>query len=60
MCGYTRLDRLRNKMIRETIGVRPIEDNLRESRLRWFSHVKRGSVDELVRMCESMDLPDCR
>ena len=39
MCGYTRLDRIRNVVIRERVGVAPLEDTLRETRLRWFGHV---------------------
>ena len=30
----------------------PIEETLRETRLRWFGHVKRRSVAAPVRMCE--------
>jgi len=37
-----------------------IEDKLRESRLRWFGHVRRSSVDAPVRRCESISLPDGR
>jgi len=55
MCGYTRLDRIRNGVIRERVGVAPLEDKLRETRLRWFGHVKR-SVDAPVRRCEAIDL----
>ena len=33
MCGYTKLDRLRNKIIRKSVGVAPIKDKLRKSRL---------------------------
>jgi len=60
MCGYTRLDRIRNVMIREQVGVAPLEDKLRETRLRWFGHVKRRSVDTPVRRCEPIDLLYCR
>jgi len=60
MCGYKRLDRLRNETIRETTGVAPIEDKLRESRLRWFGHAKRRSVDAPVRRCESINLLSCK
>ena len=56
MCGYTRLDRIKNVMIRERVGVLPLEDKLRETRLRWFGHVKRRSASELVRMCKVLDL----
>ena len=34
MCRYTRLDRIRNEVIREKVGVAPIEEKLREARLR--------------------------
>ena len=55
MCGYTRLDRIRNVVIRERVRVAPLEDKLRESRLRWFGHVKRRSVSAPVRRCEAID-----
>jgi len=59
MCGYTRLDRIRNMVIRERVGVAPLEDKLRETRLRWFGHVKR-SVSAPVRNCEAIELLQCR
>jgi len=31
-----RLDKIRNEVIRDLVKVAPIEDKLRESRLRWF------------------------
>ncbi|KAI8547555.1 hypothetical protein RHMOL_Rhmol07G0205300 [Rhododendron molle] len=34
MCGKTRRDRIRNKTVREMVGVEPIEEKLRENRLR--------------------------
>jgi len=43
MCGYTRLDRIRNVVIRDQVRVALLEDKLREIRLRWFGHVKRRS-----------------
>ena len=30
---------------------------MRETRLRWFSHVKRRSVDAPARRCERIDIP---
>jgi len=60
MCGYTRLDRIRNVVIRKQVGVAPLEDKLRETRLRWFGHVKRRSVGAPVRRCEAIHLLDCR
>ena len=58
MCGYTRLDMIRNVVIRERVGTASLEDKLRETRLRWFGHVK--SVNALVRRCEAIDLLQCR
>ena len=57
MCGYTRMDRISNGVIRDLVKVGPIEDKLREIRLRWFGHVKRRSEDALVRRCESINIP---
>jgi hypothetical protein len=41
MCGHTRKDRIRNEMIRDRVGVAPIEEKLVQHRLRWFGHVQR-------------------
>jgi len=54
MCGYTRLDKIRNVVIRERVGVAPLEDKLRETRLRWFEHAKRRSVSAPVRSCQEI------
>jgi len=42
MCGHMKLDRIRNEVIRNKVKVIPIEDKMREIRLRWFSHLKKG------------------
>ena len=34
MCSYMRMDRIRNKVIREKIEVAPIEHRMREIRLK--------------------------
>ena len=60
MCDYTRLDRLRNVVIREKVGVAPIEEKLRNTTLRWFEHVKRKSVGAPLRRCEEINLKHCR
>ena len=31
---------------------------MREIRLRWFGHVRRRSVDTLVRRCERINVPE--
>ena len=60
MCGFTRLDRIRNDVIRGLAEVAPIEEKMRESRLRWFGHVKRRSVAAPVRRCEKIHPPMVR
>src|ERR1043165_9045496 len=40
-CGHTRKDRIRNDVIRERVGVAPIEEKLVQHRLRWFGHIGR-------------------
>ncbi|XP_070010477.1 uncharacterized protein [Nicotiana sylvestris] len=54
MCGHTRMDKIRNDDIREKVHVAPIDDNMREARLRWFGHVQRRSPDAPVRRCEQL------
>jgi len=51
MCGYTRIDRIRNEVIRDLVKVAPIEEKMRETRFHWFGHVKMGSADAPVRRC---------
>ena len=34
MCGHTRKDKIRNEVIRNKVGVGPIEEKMRETRLR--------------------------
>ena len=38
----------------------PIEEKIREGRLRWFGDIRRISMDALVRRCEKIDIPECR
>ena len=56
MCAYTRMDRISNGAIRDLVKVVPIEDKMREIRLRWFGHIKR-SADVLVRRYEGINTP---
>ena len=60
ICGHTRLDKIRNEVIRGKIGVASIEDEIRETRLRWFGHIRRRSMDAPVRRCEKLDRPNYR
>ncbi|CAL5439689.1 unnamed protein product [Camellia sinensis] len=54
MCGKTRQDKIRNECIREWVGVAPIEDKLRENRLRWFGHIQRRPTDAVVKRCDAV------
>ncbi|KAG5591858.1 hypothetical protein H5410_042372 [Solanum commersonii] len=45
MCEHIRRDRIRNEDTQDTVRVVPMEDNMREARLRWFGHVKRRCMD---------------
>ena len=49
ICGKTLKDRIQNEHIREMVGVAPIEDKMRENRLRWFGHIQRRSLEAPVR-----------
>ncbi|KAL7248052.1 hypothetical protein ACSBR2_002871 [Camellia fascicularis] len=54
MCGKTRQDRIRNGCIRKWVGVVPIEDKLRENRLRWFGHIQRRPTEAVVKRCDTI------
>ncbi|XP_019226204.1 PREDICTED: uncharacterized protein LOC109207688 [Nicotiana attenuata] len=54
MCGHTRKDKIRNEVIRDKVGVTSVEAKWRESRLRWFGHVRRRDIDAPVRRCERL------
>ena len=57
MCGFMRIDRIRNGVIRDLVKVAPIRDKMRETRLRWFGHVKWRSMDDSVRRCKRINIP---
>ena len=58
MCGYMRMDRIRNDVIRDIVKMAPIEDKMRETRIRRFAHEKRRSVDAPVKRCEMINIPE--
>uniref|UniRef100_A0A1U7YLA6 Uncharacterized protein LOC104250021 n=1 Tax=Nicotiana sylvestris TaxID=4096 RepID=A0A1U7YLA6_NICSY len=60
MCGYTRRNRIKNDAIRDRVGVTSVEDKMRESRLRWFGHIKRRNIDAPVRRCERLAMESLR
>jgi hypothetical protein len=48
ICGHTRLDRVRNDVIRDRLGVAPIEEKVIQHQLRWFGHVHRRPAEASV------------
>lgn len=54
MSSHTRQCRFCNECIKEKVGVTPIKEEMVESRLKWFSHVRRVLV-ALVRKVDQMD-----
>ncbi|XP_070055324.1 uncharacterized protein [Nicotiana tomentosiformis] len=57
---HTRMDKIRNDDIQEKVGEAPIDDKMREARLRWFRHVQRRSPDAPVRRCERLAVEGTR
>jgi len=57
MCGQTILYKIKNEVVRGKVGVTSIEDKIRETRLRWFGHIKTRSVDVPMSRCEKIDRP---
>ena len=55
MCGHTRKDKIRNELIRNKVGVVPIEEKMRETRLKWFDHMRRRPVGAPVRRVDEME-----
>ncbi|VDP22174.1 unnamed protein product [Heligmosomoides polygyrus] len=47
MVGVTPMDSIRNDAIRQTFGVAPIVDKMREARLRLYGHVLRWKGDSV-------------
>uniref|UniRef100_A0A1S3ZQJ6 Reverse transcriptase domain-containing protein n=2 Tax=Nicotiana TaxID=4085 RepID=A0A1S3ZQJ6_TOBAC len=51
---FYREGHIKNEVIKDKVGAASVEDKLRESRLRWFRHVKRRDIDALVRRCKRL------
>ena len=49
------LDRIRNEELIERMGIKPIGEKIRISRLRWFGHVMRKDDDDWVKQCMKID-----
>jgi hypothetical protein len=49
ICDHTRKDRIKNDNIRDKLGATPIQENLVQHRLRWFSHIQRRPPEAPIR-----------
>ena len=56
MCVKTRMGKVRNEDSRSLVGVAPIEDKMRENRLRWFGHIGRRPMDAPIKRVEKIDI----
>lgn len=54
MCGHIKMDRIKNEVVHDKVSVAPVTEKIREVRLRWFCHMRRRSVDALVRRYERL------
>ena len=55
--GVTRLDRVRNTVIRETLGVEPLLLSVEKAQLRWYGHVLRMARDRMARAIFTAQYP---
>ena len=55
MCGHTRKDRIKNEIIRNKVGIVSIEEKMRETRIRWFDHVRKRLRDAYVKRVDKME-----
>uniref|UniRef100_A0A914XRT6 Uncharacterized protein n=1 Tax=Plectus sambesii TaxID=2011161 RepID=A0A914XRT6_9BILA len=56
MCGLTRLDRVRNEVVRRMVGVAEITGKMQEGRLRWFGHVTRRPEDYIGNITQKIEV----
>ncbi|VDP03022.1 unnamed protein product [Heligmosomoides polygyrus] len=54
--GVTRMDRIRNDATRQTFGVAPIADKMREARLRWYGLVLRGEENSVRKIALNFEV----
>ncbi|XP_068227756.1 uncharacterized protein [Palaemon carinicauda] len=60
MAGITRLDKVRNDLIRGTTRVTEMSKKIREKRLYWFGHIMRRNQKYVGRRLLEMDVPGRR
>ena len=58
--GVTRLDKIPNTEIRKKMGIAPIADKMRESRLRWYGHVQRQDPEQVAKTAWELEIDGVR
>ena len=46
MCGVSLTNRKRSEDLNSLLGIQSVAEVVRHSRLRWFGHLERRSVDD--------------
>ena len=57
MCGVSLRDKFTSDELRERMGIEPVLDFVKRSRLRWMGHVLRKSDDDEVKKCFELEIP---
>ena len=55
MCGVTLRDKVQTVELRRRFGIEGVLA-MRRGRLRWFGHVERKEVDNLVSACRNLEV----
>ena len=56
MCGHTRLDNIKDEVIRNRAGVNEIGDKIRQGRVKWYGHVMRREDEYVGRQAMEMEV----
>lgn len=60
MSGLTLKGRFKNKCIRDNLKITPINEKMREIRLRWFSHIGKRPNTAPMRKVERLQIEGTR
>ncbi|KAI5726127.1 hypothetical protein M8J77_024147 [Diaphorina citri] len=56
MCGVTRLDKIRNEIIRGKVKVLEISKKIQEKRLQWYGHIERRDEEYVGNKVREMEV----
>ena len=60
ICGVSLRDKISNKEVRGRLGIKSVEEMVRQSRLRWFGHVERQDDTSWTKRCMNMEVAGTR